>query len=47
MTLKHSLTGNIGTFIKEYYVTGYGYLTQIKLPDGRIYYAPSYEFTSI
>lgn len=47
MKLKHLLTGNEGIFIKEYYVTGLGYTTQIKLTDGRIYYAPSYEFITI
>lgn len=45
--LKHILSGNIGVFLKEYYVTGRGYATQIKLDDGRIYYAPSHEFEPI
>lgn len=45
-TLIHRLTGNTGIFIKEYYATGHGYLTQIKMDDGRIYYAPSGEFES-
>lgn len=45
--LKHIGTGNIGVFIKEYYATGHGYLTQIRLDDGRIYYAPSCEFVKI
>lgn len=45
--LKHSLTGNTGVFVKEYYATGHGYLTQIKLNDGRIYYAPSSEFQTV
>lgn len=45
--LIHILTGNIGVFIKEYYVTGRGYTTQIRLSDGRIYYAPSIEFKPI
>jgi len=47
MILKHLLSGSVGTFIKEYYATGHGYLTQIELADGRIYYAPSYEFVTI
>lgn len=42
--LIHPLTGNIGIFVREYYVTGRYYTTQIKLGDGRIYYAPSSEF---
>lgn len=45
--LIHILTGNIGVFIKEYYVIGRGYTTQIRLSDGRIYYAPSIEFKPI
>lgn len=45
--LIHKLTGNTGIFIKEYYVTGVGYTTQIKQDDGRIYYAPSHEFVEI
>ncbi|WP_306540857.1 hypothetical protein [Dysgonomonas sp.] len=45
--LIHIYTGNIGVFIKEYYATGHGYLTQIKRDDGRIYYAPSGEFKPI
>lgn len=45
--LKHLGTGNIGVFLKDYYVTGRGYTTQIKMDDGRIYYAPSYEFVKI
>ena len=44
LRLIHTLTGNTGVFLKEYYVTGRGYTTQIKLNDGRIYYAPSVEF---
>ncbi len=47
MILKHLLSGHDGTFIKEYYATGHGYLTQIKLADGRIYYAPSSKFVPI
>ena len=45
--LIHVQTGNIGVFLKEYYATGHGYLTQIKMDDGRIYYAPSCEFKPI
>lgn len=45
--LIHNLSGNLGMFLKEYYVTGRGYTTQIKLDDGRIYYAPSHEFKPI
>lgn len=46
MILKHMLTGNIGTFVKN--VHGYyGEMTIIKLKDGREYYAPSYEFKKI
>lgn len=45
--LIHKLTGNIGVFVKEYYVTGRGSTTQIRLKDGRIYYAPSGEFKPI
>jgi len=42
--LKHKPSGNYGIFIKEYYATGHGYIYQIGLNDGRIYYAPSSEF---
>lgn len=45
--LKHLGTGNIGVFLKDYYVTGRGYTTQIKMDDGRIYYAPSHEFVKV
>ena len=45
--LIHIHTQNVGTFLKEYYVTGHGYLTQIKMDDGRVYYAPSCEFKPI
>lgn len=45
--LIHVQTGNVGVFLKEYYATGHGYLTQIKMDDGRIYYAPSFEFKPI
>lgn len=45
--LIHISSGNTGVFLKEYYVTGRGYTTQIKLSDGRIYYAPSVEFKPI
>ena len=44
MKLIHNQTGNIGFFIKEYTPTGRGSTTQIKLADGRIYFAPSSEF---
>lgn len=44
MLMKHLLSGNMGYFIKEYQATGHGYITQIKLADGRVYYAPSSEF---
>lgn len=47
MKLKHIQTGNIGIFIKEYRPTGRPFTTQIKLDDGRIYYAPSCEFVQI
>lgn len=45
--LIHIHTGNTGIFLKEYYATGHGYLTRIKMNDGRIYYAPSGEFKEI
>lgn len=45
--LIHILSENIGVFLKEYHTTGRGYTTQIKLNDGRIYYAPSHEFKPI
>ena len=45
--MKHKDTGNVGVFIKEYYVTGRGYTTQIKLDSGSVYYAPSCEFIDI
>lgn len=45
--LIHISTQQKGTFIKEYYVTGKGYTTQIRLKDGRIYFAPSIEFTEV
>lgn len=46
-SLKHILTGLTGTFVKEYYATGYGYLTQIRLFNNEIYYAPSCEFVNV
>lgn len=45
--LKHVFTGNEGVLIKEYKPTGKPYTFQIKLADGRIYFAPSSEFTPI
>lgn len=45
--LKHIGTGNIGVFLKEYKPTGMNWTTQIKMDDGRIYYAPSCEFVKI
>lgn len=47
MYLIHTLTGNIGEFIKEYKPTGMSLTTQIRLKDDRIYYAPSSEFVNI
>lgn len=47
MYLIHTLTGNIGEFIKEYRPMGMSLTTQIRLKDGRIYYAPSSEFVKI
>lgn len=47
MKLYHKPTGNTGIFIKEYYPTGKPLTTQIKLSDGKIYFAPSYEFERI
>jgi len=47
MKLKHIYTGNVGCFIKEYRPTGRSLTTQIKLDDGRIYFAPSCEFTEL
>ena len=42
--LEHIHTGNVGVFIKEYKPTGMNCTTQIRLEDGRIYFAPSNEF---
>lgn len=47
MIFRHILTGNKGTLIKKYYVPVYGYMIQIKLVDGRVYYAPASEFIEI
>lgn len=47
LRLKHIHTGNIGVFLKEYYATGHGYLTQIIMDDGLIYYAPSFEYIRV
>lgn len=44
-TLVHIYTGNVGKFVKEYEDPGIGLMTQIELKDGRIYYAPSREFS--
>jgi hypothetical protein len=41
---RHKLTGEIGVFIKEYSPTGKCLTMQIKLFDGRIYFAPKHEF---
>lgn len=38
--LKNIYTGIIGTFLKEYRVTGHGMYVQVMCKDGRIYYAP-------
>ena len=42
--LLHIPTGQNGEFVKEYQPTGKSQTTQIKLNDGRIYFAPSNEF---
>ena len=47
MQLKHIYTGNVGYFIKEYKPTGRASTTQIKMDDGRIYFAPSIEFKTV
>lgn len=47
LRLRHTLTGNVGKFLKEYVPTGMFSTTQIRLDDGRIYYAPSSEFEKI
>lgn len=36
--------GIIGTFIKEFYATGHGMIIHVRVPDGRIYYAPSHQW---
>lgn len=41
---RHKLTGNVGTYVKEYKPTARPLTMQIKLADGRIYYAPKHEF---
>ena len=40
----HIETGNTGEFIKVYKPTGKPYTMQIKLDNGRIYFAPKVEF---
>lgn len=45
--LMHIITGNIGVFLKEYKPTGKPFTTQIKMEDGRIYFAPSHEFRAM
>lgn len=45
--IRHTLTGNIGEFVKEYKPTGGQLTTQIELSDGQEYYAPSHEFEEI
>lgn len=47
MTLRHKPTQQTGTFIKEYEATYYGVIIQIRLADGRIYFAPKHEFELI
>lgn len=42
--LRHILTGNEGLLIKEYRPTGGVTTFQILLPDGRIFFAPYFEF---
>jgi hypothetical protein len=41
---RHKFTGNVGYFVKEYEPTGKPLTMQIKLADGRIYFAPKHEF---
>lgn len=36
-----------GTFIKQFYRTGFGETIIIKLSDNREYFAPAYEFIKI
>lgn len=45
--LKHIHTGNCGYFVKEYTPTGMSLTIQIRLDDGRIYFAPANEFIAI
>lgn len=45
--LKHIYTGNCGLVIKEYTPTGMSLTIQIRMDDGRIYFAPASEFVSI
>ncbi|MFT4168218.1 MAG: hypothetical protein QM653_03755 [Dysgonomonas sp.] len=45
--LQHFPTGKIGLFLKEYTPSGRGLTIQIQLSDGRIYFAPAYEFFPI
>lgn len=45
--LEHIPSGRQGVFVKSYISTGHGEITQIKLDDGRIYYAPSVEFQKL
>lgn len=47
MRLKHLMTGNIGSFVKETYPTGKPTTWVIKLDDGRIYFAPKGEFVEV
>ena len=43
----HIESGNTGLFVKVYKPTGKPYTMQIKLDDGRIYFAPKSEFTQL
>lgn len=47
MYLRHAPTNQYGVFIKEYKPTGKPLTTMIRLENGRFYYAPSVEFTTI
>ena len=47
MKLIHVFTGNAGYFIKEHKPTGRALTTQIKMNDGRVYFAPSHEFRRV
>lgn len=44
MFYRHSPTGIVGEFLREYFPTGKPLTMQIRLKDGRIYFAPKYEF---